>query len=187
MFKSIHKYMNQSEKMSKSYVPPFKRNDKKTTNDLMENKQWVSESSTSYKKKPINNEKNFPSLNSNIPSNPPLETSSKKFKDLFKNVNKKKKKKKNDLPPGWIKLSKNKKYNKEKNENDSEINEENLQKMVNRWSDHCDNHWELNNEDIEYIVTESESEASCDDQSQSDDSISEEDDLDDLPAKHKWF
>jgi len=178
--------MNQSEKMSKAYIPPFKRSDKKTINDLMENKQWISESST-YKKKPINNEKNFPSLNSNIPSNLPLETSSKKFKDLFKNVNKKKKKK-NDLPPGWIKLSKNKKYNKEKNENDSEINEENLQEMVNRWSDCYDNHWKLNNEDIEYIVSESESEASNDSQSQSDESISEEDyDLDELPAKHRWF
>tara|TARA_A100001015_G_C15016900_1_gene725973 strand:- start:2131 stop:2691 length:561 start_codon:yes stop_codon:yes gene_type:complete len=166
----------------KSYIPPHKRNNNNKVDNFDE--PWLS---VKNKKRDNLKNANFPSLNKNkdTQDNSLSKESNiynyKSVTELFKKKRELRNKKKNDLPPGWIKLNKESKYEKMETEIEmyykQQIIEERIKKFLNKQEEYYRNYEELTGEDIRYYISESESEEEFDYDSES---VSEEETADEF-------
>ena len=152
----------------KRYLPPHKRNVSSSINPKKDKFQdpWLS--MTNKNQNDHLKTANFPSLNQtkdNVTETPIVNNNIYNYKsvtDLFKKKRELRNKKKNNLPPGWIKLSKDVKYKKTETDYDiyykKQIESDRIKKFLNRHEEYYRNYEELTGEDIRYYVSESESE-----------------------------
>lgn len=173
--------------MTKRYLPPHKRNVASSFNTEKDKFQepWLSTRDGNQNK----NLKtaNFPSLNNNndnVIENKCVDKNIYNYKsvtDILKKKRELRNKKKNNLPPGWIKLSKDGKYEKTETELEiyykKQIESERIKKFLNREEEYYRNYEQLTGEDIRYYVSESENEEKYENDYESE-SVSEEENID---------
>lgn len=168
----------------KSYIPPHKRNVNKVDNF---NEPWLS---VTNKKRDNFKNANFPSLNKikdTQNNSSPEENNVYNYKsvtELFKKKRELRNKKKNDLPPGWIKLNKEAKYEKTETELEmyykQQIIEERIKKFLNKQEEYYRNYEELTGIDIRYYISESEEEEKNEENVYESESMSEEENTDEF-------